>query len=69
MNASVQSLLRSEEIKNQGAIQLIEELQNPCAANPSVGFQKDVKKESKLKAFRRRIFKVFKGTCMLCNTF
>ncbi|XP_063442202.1 uncharacterized protein LOC134722511 [Mytilus trossulus] len=61
LNASVQSLLRSEEIKNQSAITIIEELQNPCAANPSVGFQKDVKKESKLKAFQRRILKVLKG--------
>ncbi|XP_063406280.1 uncharacterized protein LOC134690235 [Mytilus trossulus] len=52
LNASVQSFLRSEEIKNQGVMKLREELQNPyaCASNQSVGFKNEVKKESKLTA-------------------
>lgn len=71
LNASVQSLLRSEEITNQSAMKHSEELRNPCASHPSVSFTYAVKKKSKLKAFLdlpNRMFKVFKGTCLLCNT-
>ncbi|XP_052061249.1 uncharacterized protein LOC127701421 [Mytilus californianus] len=64
LNATVQSLLRSEEITNPGAMKPSEELLNPCAANPSVSFPYEIKKKSKLKAFLHlpnRIYKVFKG--------